>query len=67
MIKILKGIPLLFFGLITTISWGQQRSVEGTVTDDKGVPLPGVSVVEKGTSNGTVTDFDGDFSLNIPQ
>ncbi|MFV0267104.1 MAG: secretin and TonB N-terminal domain-containing protein, partial [Draconibacterium sp.] len=38
---------------------GQQKSVSGKVTDEKGEPLPGVTVVLKGTTLGTVTDFDG--------
>lgn len=42
-----------------------QQSISGTVTDDTGAPLPGASVVEKGTSNGTTTDFDGNFSLRV--
>jgi len=45
----------------------QQVSVSGTVTDGSGQPLPGVTVVEKGTTNGTITDFDGKYILkNIP-
>ncbi len=45
----------------------QQRSVSGTVTDDTGQPLPGVSVVVKGTTQGTVTNADGSYSIsNIP-
>ena len=47
---------------------GQQKSVSGKVTDTTGAPLPGVSVVVKGTTTGTITDFDGNFSLNnFPQ
>ncbi|MBN1987174.1 MAG: SusC/RagA family TonB-linked outer membrane protein [Prolixibacteraceae bacterium] len=41
-----------------------QKTVTGKVTDDNGEPLPGVSIVIKGTNNGTVTDFDGNFSLS---
>ena len=43
----------------------QQFQVGGTVVDDDGLPLPGASVVEKGTNNGTQTDFDGNFTLTI--
>ena len=44
------------------------KSVSGKVTDQSGGPLPGVSVVVKGTTNGTITDMDGKFSLsNIPE
>ncbi|MEH6406340.1 MAG: mucoidy inhibitor MuiA family protein [Leeuwenhoekiella sp.] len=39
--------------------------VSGNVKDESGQPLPGVTVVENGTSNGTATDFDGDYSLQI--
>ena len=41
----------------------QQKEVKGEVTDVSGAPLPGVTVVVKGTSNGTITDFDGNYSL----
>ncbi|MEL7588695.1 MAG: TonB-dependent receptor [Prolixibacteraceae bacterium] len=45
----------------------QQRPVSGIVTDSSGAPLPGVSVVIKGTTLGTITDNDGGYSLpNIP-
>ncbi|MEM9144418.1 MAG: SusC/RagA family TonB-linked outer membrane protein, partial [Bacteroidota bacterium] len=43
----------------------QTRSVSGVVTDETGTPLPGASVVEKGTSNGTSTDFDGNFTIDV--
>ena len=42
-----------------------QSTVTGTVTDDLGTPLPGTNVVEKGTTNGTQTDFDGNYTLNV--
>ena len=44
-----------------------QITVEGTVTDSKGNPLPGASVIESGTGNGTTTDFDGNFSLTVDE
>lgn len=45
----------------------QQRTVTGTVTDQRGDPLPGATVVIKGTTQGTVTDADGNYSLsNVP-
>lgn len=40
--------------------------VTGKVTDENGEPLPGATVIIKGTSNGTITDMDGNFSLNVP-
>ncbi len=44
----------------------QQRTVTGMVTDQRGLPLPGVTVVVKGTTTGTITNADGNFSLIIP-
>ncbi|MAW93789.1 MULTISPECIES: DUF4139 domain-containing protein [unclassified Leeuwenhoekiella] len=41
------------------------RSVSGIVTDDSGEPLPGVNVIQKGTTNAAQTDFDGQYRLNI--
>ena len=42
-----------------------QRSVEGTVTDEMGIPLAGANIVEKGTTNGVTADFDGNFSIEL--
>jgi TonB-linked SusC/RagA family outer membrane protein len=43
-----------------------QYVAKGTVKDDKGEPLTGVSVVLKGTTRGTITDIDGNYSLDVP-
>ena len=43
----------------------QQFEISGTVNDELGQPLPGASIVEKGTTNGTQTDFDGNFSIAV--
>lgn len=43
------------------------KTVSGSVSDAQGEPMPGVTVVVKGTTNGTVTDFDGKFTLKVPQ
>ncbi|WP_242083158.1 SusC/RagA family TonB-linked outer membrane protein [Aestuariivivens sediminis] len=43
----------------------QDFEISGTVTDKNGQPLPGANVLEKGTTNGTQTDFDGKFSLDV--
>lgn len=43
----------------------QQLTVRGTVTDQSGSPLPGVSVVERGTNNGVATDFDGNYEIRV--
>jgi TonB-linked SusC/RagA family outer membrane protein len=43
----------------------QQRTISGQVTDENGMPLPGASILVKGTKNSAMTDFDGKFSLKI--
>lgn len=77
--KILKGTGLIYHVLDKDIvisadgaqsneaNSQQQKSIAGKVTDSTGGSLPGVSVVVKGTTNGTITDADGKYSLsNIP-
>ena len=44
-----------------------QKTVTGVVTDDSGLPLPGASVVEQGTTNGVSTDFDGNYSIEVSE
>jgi len=44
----------------------QKKLLKGKVTDDKGAPLPGVSVIVKGTTIGITTDIDGNFNLSVP-
>lgn len=44
----------------------QTKTVKGTIIDESGEPLIGVSIVVKGTSTGTITDFNGNFSINLP-
>lgn len=43
----------------------QQTTVSGTVTDENGVPLPGATVLEVGTTNGVSTDFDGNYAITL--
>lgn len=59
---------LLLFLLVcsaTQLSFAQTR-VTGVVADENGVPLMGVNVIQKETSNGTTTDFDGNFAITVP-
>ncbi|MCM4167658.1 TonB-dependent receptor P3 [Arenibacter antarcticus] len=60
----IKFLILFFAMVITMTSWAQTK-VTGTVFDDGNVPLPGATVLEKGTSNGTTTDFDGNFIIQV--
>ena len=59
----LKAVLLFTLLLIAHDVWAQSGKVEGVVTDETGEPLPGVSVLIKGTNRGTVTDVYGKFIL----
>ncbi len=61
--KIMLLKRLLLFGAFICFSTVSAQTVSGTVSDSSG-PLPGASVVVKGTTNGTQTDFDGNFSID---
>ena len=50
-----------------TLAYAQTITVTGTVTDGSNAPLPGVNVIEKGTSNGSASDFDGNFSVTVKE
>ena len=69
----MKNLKVLFTGLILSLlcsvtAWAQQLQVNGTVWDKSlGEPIIGASVVEVGTTNGTITDLDGNFSLKVGQ
>jgi TonB-linked SusC/RagA family outer membrane protein len=58
---------VLVLALVGISSMLAQRTVTGTVSDEKGVPLIGVSIFARGTSVGTVTDIDGTYSINVPE
>jgi TonB-dependent starch-binding outer membrane protein SusC len=61
-----KTLGILFLLLWTTLLFAQEMKVTGTVTSSAdGSPIPGVTVVEKGTVNGTVSDINGQYTLNI--
>lgn len=58
-----SGILTLLLALVVQLTFAQQKTITGTVTDDTGLPLPGANVIIKGTSTGTQTDFDGNYSI----
>ena len=60
----LNGLLTLLLALIVHITYAQEKTVSGTVTDQSGLPLPGVNIVVQGTTNGTQSDFDGNYSIN---
>ncbi|WP_164076218.1 SusC/RagA family TonB-linked outer membrane protein [Flavimarina sp. Hel_I_48] len=53
--------------LVVQLGFAQIKTITGTVTDDGGVPLPGVNILVKGSSTGTQTDFDGNYSIEASQ
>ena len=59
----INGLLTLFLVLVAQITFAQDISVAGIVTDQGGMPLPGVNVVVKGSSKGTQTDIDGNFKI----
>ncbi len=58
---------LLSFMMMSATALAQKHTYTGTVVDDQNEPVIGASVVQKGTSNGTVTDFDGNFSVSVDE
>ena len=62
--KILSGLVLF---LLSTVAAFAQMKVSGNIVDEFGAPLMAATVLETGPSNGTVTDFDGMFTLNVAE
>lgn len=60
----MQSLFFIMFLLSSTLAFAQNK-VTGTVTDKTGAPLPGVNVLEKGTTNGSITDANGKYSLNV--
>ncbi|OEK07716.1 TonB-dependent receptor [Flavivirga aquatica] len=58
---------LFFFYFLTAGMAFAQQNVSGTITDSSGIPIPGVNILEKGTSNGVTSNFDGKYSISINQ
>lgn len=60
------GFLILFLLLITSFASAQEVLIRGKVTaSDTKTPIPGVNVIEKGTSNGVATDFDGNYEIKV--
>lgn len=67
-LKLVKSILPLLFGLFFSMGvFAQQITVKGTVKDVNGEPIIGANIAVKGTSNGTATDIDGNFSFQAPK
>ena len=62
----MKKILLSFsFSIVFITILAGQKTVTGLVVDEIGIPLPGASVVEVGTTNGVSTDFDGNYTIEV--
>lgn len=59
-----SGILTLILAFVVQLSFAQEKTISGNVTDNSGLPLPGVNIVVKGTATGTQTDFDGNYSIS---
>ncbi|RKE90961.1 SusC/RagA family TonB-linked outer membrane protein [Ichthyenterobacterium magnum] len=58
-----SGILTLLLAFVVQMTFAQEKTISGTVSDDSGLPLPGATVLVKGTSTGASTDFDGKYNI----
>ncbi|MDC1105964.1 TonB-dependent receptor [Prolixibacteraceae bacterium] len=65
--RLFMGTMLLLLSFVGGKAMAQQLKVTGTVKDAEGAALPGVTVLVKGTTMGTITDFDGNYLINIKE
>jgi TonB-linked SusC/RagA family outer membrane protein len=65
--KITAIVSLLFLFGLNVVIQAQEMQITGKVTDREGEPLPGVTVVEKGTTSGNITDVNGNYSVKASQ
>ena len=59
------SLILLIGGMM--VGFSQEKTIEGNITDENGLPLPGATVIEQGTNNGTTTDFDGNYQISTQE
>ncbi len=60
-----SGILTLLLAFVVQLTFAQEKTISGNVTDNQGVPLPGVNIIVKGTTTGTQTDFDGNYTMQV--
>jgi len=63
--KILTRVLIYCIFITTASAMAQNRTVTGTTTSEDGAPLLGVNIIQKGTSNGVVSDFDGNYQIQL--
>lgn len=59
----LNGILTLLLVLSAQLMFAQEKTISGTISDQDGIPLPGATVLVKGTTNGVSSDFDGNYTI----
>jgi len=59
-----SGILTLLLAFVVQITFAQEKTISGTVSDNSGLPIPGVNILVQGTTSGTQTDFDGKYSIS---
>jgi len=59
-------LSLILFGFAISLTFAQERTVTGTVSSDMEGTIPGVNIVIQGTTQGAVTDVDGNFNITVP-
>ena len=62
-----SGILTLLLAFVVQLTFAQEKTISGTVSDGSGLPLPGATVLIKGTTTGAATDFDGKYSITAKQ
>ncbi|MCF7561157.1 TonB-dependent receptor [Sabulilitoribacter multivorans] len=63
----LSGMLTLLLAFMVQLTFAQQKTITGEVLDSSGLPLPGATVLVKGSTTGTSTDFDGKYSISTNQ
>jgi TonB-linked SusC/RagA family outer membrane protein len=58
-----SGILTLLLALVVQLTFAQEKTISGTVSDNSGLPIPGVNILVRGTTTGTQSDFDGNYSI----
>ncbi len=59
-------LSIVLLSLLSLNIAGQEREITGKVTDSEGIPIPGAAVLAEGTTKGTITDFDGNYFILVP-
>jgi TonB-linked SusC/RagA family outer membrane protein len=62
-----SGILTLLLALAVQITFAQEKTITGTISDNSGLPLPGATVLVKGTTSGASSDFDGKYAITASQ